>query len=78
MKIKIKWAFDWDVVSNEEDHDKFAADNGIPLNVEIPDASSDDYIKDVLRDLAGTYGWRVLDWKQEDVFRRANQQSCIV
>lgn len=78
MKIQIKWAFDWDVVSNQVIHDKFAADNGIPLSVEVADSSSDDYIKDVLRDLAGTHGWKVLGWQQGDDFKRANQQSYIV
>ncbi len=65
MRIKVEWEFDLPSGSTEEDHDRFAIDNGVPLTVNLneyfddPESVGIFTITDALSD---EHGWLVQDW----------------
>jgi hypothetical protein len=68
MKIKIQWEFDLPTTVDyyDEEHDKFAFDNGIPLEVNLSDYFEDPENTDefqITDALSDEYGWLVNNWE---------------
>ena len=65
MNIQIQWEFDLEDNSIEA-HNEFAAENGVPTEVDLndylkdPASASDDQITDALSD---EHGWLIQGWK---------------
>ena len=65
MIIQIQWEFDLPSNHTPEDHDQFAADNGVPLKVDLSDYFEDMStvtIYQVTDALSDEHGWLVQDW----------------
>ena len=69
MNIQVQWEFDLPYDATHGAHDKFAADNGIPLEVDLndyfhnPKEVNEFQITDSLSD---EHGWLIKSWKVID------------
>ena len=65
MIIQIQWEFDLESNHTPEAHNQFAADNGVPLKVDLSDYFEDldtVTIFQVTDALSDEHGWLVQDW----------------
>ena len=80
MKIQIQWEFDLPSGSTQEDHDRFAEEQGIPLNVDMcdylhnPESASTHQITDALSD---EHGWLIQEWKVLEACKTDNTDGII-
>ena len=65
MIIQVEWEFNLESNHTTEEHDQFAADNGVPLQVDLKDYFDDlDTVTlfQVADALSDEHGWLVNDW----------------
>tara|TARA_B100000212_G_scaffold280261_1_gene220109 strand:- start:494 stop:1537 length:1044 start_codon:yes stop_codon:yes gene_type:complete len=80
MKIQIQWEFDLPCEATQEDHDRFAEAEGVPLIVDMcdylhdPESASTDQITDALSD---EHGWLIQNWKVLEACKTDNTDGII-
>ena len=80
MKIQIQWEFDLPCEATQEDHDRFAEAEGVPLIVDMcdylhdPESASTDQITDALSD---EHGWLIQDWQVLEACKTDNTDGII-
>ncbi len=80
MNIQIQWEFDLPSDSTQEDHDRFAEEQGIPLSLDMcdylkdPSNASDHQITDALSD---EHGWLIQGWQVLGACKTDNTDGII-